>query len=53
MLKTMSRIAAVAAALFSAGAATAEPLVLARNGSFFVGGKMTEIDGRAMMTGHM
>ena len=53
MFKTFARIAAATAALFGAGAATAEPLVLAKNGSFFVGGKMTEIDGRAMMTGHM
>ena len=33
--------------------ASAQPLVLARNGSFYVGGRMTEIDGRAMMVGHM
>ena len=29
------------------------PLVLEKNGSFYVGGKMTEIDGRAAMVGHM
>ena len=53
MRKTIARIAAAAAALMGVGAACAEPLVLASNGSFFVGGKMAEIDGRAMMTGHM
>jgi len=42
------------ASVLSIGAARAqEPLSLARNGSFYVGGHMTEIDGRAMMVGHM
>ena len=35
------------------GGAVAQPLVLAKNGSFYVGGKMTEIEGRALMVGHM
>ncbi len=46
-------IAATLATLFAVGAARAEPLSLERNGSFFVGGKMAEIDGKAMMVGHM
>ena len=42
------------ASIFATSAARAqEPLSLARNGSFYVGGHMTEIDGRAMMVGHM
>lgn len=40
-------------AIATAQAQRAAPLVLERNGSFYVGGKMTEIDGRAAMTGHM
>ena len=49
----LARLAAGAAALLGASAVEAAPLVLAQNGSFYVGGKMTEIDGRAIMTGHM
>ncbi len=46
--------AAAVASIFAVGAASAEPpLMLARNGSFYVGGKMTDIDGRALMDGHM
>jgi pimeloyl-ACP methyl ester carboxylesterase len=46
--------AAAVATMFGIGAARAEaPLMLAKNGSFYVGGKMTEIDGRALMSGHM
>ena len=49
----LARAAAAVIAFFSAQAASADPLVLSSNGSFYVGGKMTEIDGRAVMTGHM
>ncbi len=46
--------AATLASVAAVGAVHAEgPLVLAKNGSFFVGGKMSEIDGRAVMVGHM
>ena len=46
--------AATLASVLAVGAARAEPpLTLARNGSFYVGGKMTEIDGRAVMINHM
>jgi pimeloyl-ACP methyl ester carboxylesterase len=41
------------ASVLAADASAEPPLVLARNGSFYVGGKMTEIDGRAAMAGHM
>ena len=41
------------ASVIATGASAEPPLVLARNGSFFVGGKMQEIDGRAAMVGHM
>ncbi len=41
------------AAVMSCGAYAEAPLTLARNGSFFVGGKMQDIDGRATMVGHM
>ena len=41
------------ASIKSASAQMKGPLVLEKNGSFYVGGKMTEIEGRAAMTGHM
>ncbi len=41
------------ASVLASGASAEPPLVLATNGSFFVGGRMTEIDGRATMVGHM
>jgi pimeloyl-ACP methyl ester carboxylesterase len=57
----MGRITAAARAAFAAfGSAFAAeearahpPLALARNGSFYVGGRMAEIDGGATMVGHM
>jgi pimeloyl-ACP methyl ester carboxylesterase len=51
--KILKWLSAVVAVGLGAGNAHAAPLVLAQNGSFYVGGKMTEIDGRAVMTGHM
>ena len=51
-LAFQTAIAAFASVLTS-GANAEPPLVLAKNGSFFVGGKMEQIDGRAMMVGHM
>ena len=53
MRTILTRLVAGAAVVLGAGSASADPLVLAQNGSFYVGGKMTEIDGRAIMTGHM
>lgn len=56
-MSTLTSILSVAATMFATiaavGAARAEPLTLERNGSFYVGGKITEIDGRAAMVGHM
>ncbi len=52
-LALKAAVAAFAATLASAASAAEPPLSLAQNGSFFVGGKMTEIDGRATMVGHM
>ena len=46
--------AAAIATLFGPSTGNAEaPLTLADTGYFFVGGKMTEIDGRATMINHM
>ena len=54
MKRVWAAVASVAVGLMSTlPPAAAEPLVLAKNGSFYVGGKMTEIDGRAAMVGHM
>ncbi len=51
---TLAMLAAVALAPVSpASAQRSKPLVLESVGSFYVGGKMTEIDGRAAMAGHM
>lgn len=52
-LALKTAIAAFASVLAADAPAAGPPLVLARNGSFFVGGKMAEIDGRATMVGHM
>ncbi len=46
-------IAAIASCCAAGLASADEPLTLARNGSFYVGGRIAEIDGRAMMVGHM
>ena len=46
-------IAAVASAAGVGAARAAQPLSLESFGAFYVGGKMTEIDGKATMVGHM
>ena len=54
-----TRMAAAVCALAIAGAASAQsppkqaPLTLSRNGSFYVGGKMEQLDGHPAMVGHM
>jgi hypothetical protein len=45
--------AAVALMATIASAQAAAPLSLSSIGFFYVGGKMTEIDGKAMMIDHM
>lgn len=44
---------ALAAFAFAAPALAQGPLVLSKLGFFYVGGKMTELDGKAMMIDHM